>query len=357
MSDTLTGLPPATAANSGPMAMNSFSPQDPAKFLPTGAPADRYRALTQRFEDLMALRIDFNVRHQASLDRLAAEQRVKQLMGHRSVSGHELPDTDARVIAARKELEDRTAEQKRWNELDAVRSKAAQSCGTLLSNIKAWIGDGRPRGTSMLAITVPNPKMQKGETITAAIDRLRQQAKEQRAKLAEIERAPEPSAVARAKGREELAAIAARGGIDVCQLVGAGGKIGFPERQVTLKVYNSEPAAAAIGQSIDFLALLVRLNLDGLTAIMDKEIAAISDDRRALTTDQKQKQSVQVMDTLFAVELDEATLTLAAWQDGLPIEANPSITPSAWLAVANIVTPPPVDTSTSPQHGYNVIGR
>ena len=79
--------------------------------------------------------------------------------------------------------------------------------------------------------------------------------------------------------REQLAALAARGTIDVCRLIGqADGKIGFPETQLTMKVYNSEPAAAAIGQVPNVLALLALLNGPALTALLDKEITAASDD-------------------------------------------------------------------------------
>ena len=347
------GFVPATAANSGPLAMNYYSPPDPTKYLPVGTPADRYRALVQRVEDLRALLVPFDTRHQVSLDRLAVEARLKKLTGHRSVGGFELKDGDPQLVPVRKESEDLVAEQKRLTELDADRSKAAQSGGTLLSNVRAWVGDGR-QGTVMESIKVPTPKLSKGETITAAIDRLRQQAKDLRTKLVEIERAPEPSAVARAKAREQLAALAARGTIDVCRLVGqAGGKIDFPETQLTLKVYNSEPAAVAIGQVPDVLSLLALLNGPALTAICDKAIAATSDDAHALTTEQRQKQTAQNMDALFAVELDQATLTFEAWRDGLPIEANPDIQPAAVLAVRNVVAPP-VDTSTSPEHAYTV---
>ena len=62
------GFAPATAANSGPLVMNYSTTPDPAKYLPAGAPADRYKALVQRVEDLRALCVPFDTRHQASLD-------------------------------------------------------------------------------------------------------------------------------------------------------------------------------------------------------------------------------------------------------------------------------------------------
>ena len=54
------GFASATAANSGPLVMNYSTTPDPAKYLPAGAPADRYRALVQ--EDLRALCVPFDTR-------------------------------------------------------------------------------------------------------------------------------------------------------------------------------------------------------------------------------------------------------------------------------------------------------
>jgi hypothetical protein len=71
------------------------------------------------------------------------------------------------------------------------------------------------------------------------------------------------------------------------------------------------------------------------------------------TFEERQQQTAQTMDALFAVEVDQATLTLQAWESGLSIEVNADLLPAAWLAVANVVAPP-ADTTTSPQHGYMV---
>lgn len=356
MSDTLApaaGFTPAPASGYAPQSVNYFSTPDPAKYLPAGPPADRYRALVFRAEDLHKLIPSFATRHQASLDRLEVEARLKRLTGHRSTGGFELSDDSPQVKPVRQELAERAAEQKRLTELDAVRSKAWHSCGALLSNVKAWIAT--PRSTVMEAIKVSPPKLQKLETVTAAIDRLRQQAKELRASIAQIENAPLPIAYARAQLKEQFAAIAKRGEISVEQLLQReGGQISFPETLLSMKVHSSDPAAVATGSVPDMIGMLLYANPD-LLAALDKKLAAAASDGRALTPEQKQKQIAQATETLFAVELDEATLTFAAWQDGSPVEANPSIGPAALLAVRNVV-PPPTDTATSPQHAYAVVG-
>ena len=96
---------------------------------------------------------------------------------------------------------------------------------------------------------VPVPKLAKSETLPDAVNRLRQQAASLRAKLAEIERAPLPSTYARARLKEQLAAIPARGEINIDRLLQREeGEIGFPTTQFMMKVHNSEPAAVAIGR-------------------------------------------------------------------------------------------------------------
>ncbi|TYL93433.1 hypothetical protein FXB40_21625 [Bradyrhizobium rifense] len=348
---------PAPAFGFAPQSVSYYAPPDSATYLPEGPPADRYRALVQRAEDLHRLIPESDVRRQVGADRLTVEARLKRLTGHRSTGGFELPDDSPQVIPVRQELADLTAEQARLVALDATRSKAWHAAGTLRSNVKAWLADGRPRGTVMEAIKVPVPKLLKGETITAAIDRLGQQAKELRQRLVEIEHAPQPSAQARARLKEQFAALAHRGEISVDQLLQReGGKIDIPEAQVTLKVYNvAEPAAVAIGQIPDIVAMLVYANHDSLLALQDKKLAAAGavSDARALTFEQRQKQTAQTMDALFAVELDQATLTLQAWESGLSIEPNADILPAAWLAVANVVAPL-ADTTTSPGQAYTV---
>ena len=65
--------------------------------------------------------------------------------------------------------------------------------------------------------------------------------------------------------------------------------------------------------------------------------------------EQRQKQTSQIMDALFVTELDEATLTFQAWQDGLPIEANDKINPAALSGATRYV-------GASPEHVRNIVG-
>lgn len=355
MTDTFTPAP-ATAFGYAPQSVSYYSSPGPSTFLPAGHPAERYLQLTQKFDDLRALIPDSDLRHQAHLDRLATEARFKQLTDHRSTGGFEMNESDYEVKRITKELEAKTAERDRLNALTEKRQKGAQSCGALLSNVKSWLLDGRPRGTSLQALSeIPVPKLLKSESVPAAFNRLREQAQGLRTKLAEIEAAPVPAAVGRARAKEQLAALAARGSVNVAQLLTpAGGLIGFPETRFKMKVHNSEPAAIAIDQMPDFMALLVAAAGPALAKICDEAITATADDARALTDTERAKQLTQTAEALFAVELDQATLMFAGWERGEPIEADDKLSPGAVLATRNVVLPPTDMSAPSTAPGYTV---
>jgi hypothetical protein len=194
---------------------------------------------------------------------LAIETRLKKLTDHRSTGGFELPSDDPRVIPILQELAEKTAEQKRLNDLDAA--------------------------------------------------------------------------------------------IDISRLLTgqADGKIEWPEVRTSALVHNSEPVAVCYVALPDVIGMVCEFNRDALTTFLDKKITAASDDSRALTPPQRRDQTAKAMEELFVAETNETTLTLQAWEAGLPVEANPNIDPGAWLEVRCIVAPP-VDTSTTPGHSYEV---
>jgi hypothetical protein len=352
-----TTFEPAPASAFAPQAVSFYSAPDPASFLPAGTPAHRFQQLVRRVDDLRKLLPDFEERHQASLDKFAAEARVFELTRHKSDGGFGLPDDAPQVVAARRELADKAAEQKRINELYDARSKALQSCGGLLSNVRAWLADGRPRGTSMESITVPTPRLQKAETITAAITRLQQQANEVRASITEVENAPLPGAYARARLRQQFETIAKRGEVGVEHfLYRENAELFFPETRISLQVHTDTPAPAT-GPIPDAIGMLFNA-CPALLDVWDKKLgaAAVKTESKALAPEEKQKQIAQLSETLFAVELDLATLMFDAWRDGQNVEV-PLIGPAALLAVRNNVVPRAMPPSgTTGDHAYSIIG-
>jgi hypothetical protein len=299
---------------------------------------------------------DFEERHQASLDKLAVEARIQKLTGHRSTAGLELPETAPQVVAARRELVEKIAAQKRLNDLYASRSEALQNCGALLANVKAWLNGGRPGNTVVESVTVPTPRLQKSETVIAAVCRLKAQADEVRAKIADVENAPLPVSYARARLKAQFETIARRGEVGVEHFLHReNAELFFPETRIALQVHTDTPAAVT-GPVPDVAAMLFNAFPD-LLAVWDKKLAAaaVKTESRSMSPEQKERQIAKLTEELFTVELDEATLMLQAWREGQNVEADPRLSPPALLAVTNVVaraTP----SGTTGDHAYSIVG-
>jgi hypothetical protein len=115
--ETKTAPTPLPAAFFGP-------PQfDPIELLPPAA-AEKLRLLRQRRDDRHRLIPEFEDVRAASLARIDAENRLKQLQAHPQEFGANLPATDARLQEAQRTLDKASANFRRLMELQEVRSAA-----------------------------------------------------------------------------------------------------------------------------------------------------------------------------------------------------------------------------------------
>ena len=132
----MAGFEPATAASSGPMALNINSTPHILAWLPEGA-ADRLRALRQHSADLNALIPATFDRLAAANAKMEAEQRLARLRGHQSQrgGGFNLPDSDLRVVAARELLDKLTADHARISDLYEIRAAAYASASQTLGAV------------------------------------------------------------------------------------------------------------------------------------------------------------------------------------------------------------------------------
>ncbi len=145
---------------------------DMIELLPPGG-AEKMRLLRQRDADLHAVKVPHAELQEARTAKVAAAQRLKRLTDHRSAGGFELADDDARVIAARRELERLDAEDKRLNDRSEMRAAAWRAAGQVRQAVETWLRDGRPRGTMLEDYETEVPKLAKGETVLDAIERIR----------------------------------------------------------------------------------------------------------------------------------------------------------------------------------------
>jgi hypothetical protein len=84
--------------------------------------------------------------------------------------------------------------------------------------------DGKPGNTTLEAVEVEPPKLNKGETVVDAIERHRRRVRELRADLHRIESAPYPSSYAKQRMRAQIGQLAQRGAPSVSSLVEHGSR-------------------------------------------------------------------------------------------------------------------------------------
>jgi hypothetical protein len=92
-----------------------------------------------------------------------------------------------------------------------------------------------------------------------------------------------------------------------------------------------------------------------MIAALDREIATEADDKAALSSIDREKQSAIVMQDLLAVELDEASFVWSAMAQGLPVFHRKDCAPQAILR-CRLVTAPRANPSpgTSPGHSFDL---
>jgi hypothetical protein len=199
------------------------------------------------------MRPPFEDVRQASMSRVNAENALRRLTDHPHDGGMGLPVEARQVIEAAKTLEKAIDEYRRVQDRQATRSAEWQASSRVLSACEAWLRDGRPSGTVLEDFDGPSPKLNKGETVLDAVERLRRRGRELKADLHRIEGAPYPSSHAKAKCRAEIEALAARGAPDVTNLIEHDGKIEWPIRKRSRRASRVTVSCATE---------IIKLNLD-----------------------------------------------------------------------------------------------
>jgi hypothetical protein len=106
----------------------------------------------------------------------------------------------------------------------------------------------------------------------------------------------------------------------------------------------------------DAVALVAWLHRDLLIERLDAEISTESDDKVALSYEQRQQAEAETMADLLSVERDEAALTWQAQAQGLPVEHRSDCSPLALLGLRLVTAPREVPSfATSPQHAWEIV--
>jgi hypothetical protein len=290
------------------------------------------------------------------MERVSADDRLKQLLAHASQGGYALKEDDLRVTVQRRVRDKAAADLKRLQEMVQARTEIWRSASAALSNVELWLGGGRPHGTELIVVETEPPKLGKGENgLLDAVANRRRRAQELRDELDRVENAPYPAAHCKAKIRQRVAQLAERGKPDVMPLMLFDQDVTWPKENVKSQVYI-EQRALAFSEQVDPVAFAAWFDPARLIAKLDGEIDAVCNDRIALTAETRQLKAAALQADLLLIERDESALTWAAMDERQPVEFRGDIAPQAILGLA-LRTVPIVDgrSGTDVEHGFDVL--
>jgi hypothetical protein len=302
---------------------------DPIELLPERA-AERLRLLRQRAADAHALVPDFAEARDLGVELNAAEARLRQLTGHPQEFGHRLPENDLRVQVQQRTVNKLKADMGRLQERSERRVQAWRAVSAALGAVEDWLRHGRPQGTKLESADEIEAKPAKGESLTAAIERLRRRCRELAADAHRIRSAPFPSTYAKQQMREQIEALAQAP--NVSMLIEHDGKIAWPTTNLQSQIFNAQPAIG-FAEAVDSLGVLIWLHRDAVVAALDRDIDDQSDNAAALTHEARQRQEAELAIDLLATERDESFFVWLGQEQRLPVEHRADISPLALLGL------------------------
>jgi hypothetical protein len=210
-----------------------------------------------------------------------------------------------------------------------------ETASAALASVETWLKSGRPHGTVLEEFDGPEPKLNKGETVADAIERLRRRGRELCADLHRIASAPFPSSYAEQRMRVQVEALAMQGEPDVTNLIEHDGKIEFQTMRVQSQLIGAERSLAftEIEAATPFQAWMHK---DALIKRLDAKIGS----------------EAETMGDLLAVERDESFFAWRAQSEGLPCEHRADISPLALLGL-RLVTAPRANETPGTTPGYS----
>ena len=337
--------------------VSGYDPADPL----SAAAQEKIFLLRRRADEAHRLVPEFLVLQDLNDAKIKAERTLKRLLDHpRDGDGFGLPESDARVKAATKAVEKAAADARRLAELREIRSAQWQAASSALRNVESFL-QTRPGNTTLAEFDGPQPKLNKGEDILSAIERLRRRGRELSADLHSVRSAPFSSAHAKRRLREMIEQLAQRGEPNVAGLIEHGDcriEQLFPKMLARADVHNAGPKAAgcaAYFELVDPTALVAALLKDAMVKWFDALIDAEADDKAALDGPERARREAEILSDILANDRDLAALIWMGQAQGLPVEFG-DCSPLAILNLRLTTQPRASNGHTSPEHATTMVG-
>ncbi|WP_050625650.1 hypothetical protein [Bradyrhizobium viridifuturi] len=180
------------------------------------------------------------------------------------------------------------------------------------------------------------PTLRKGETALDAVEARRRRLRELAADASRVNTAPFPSAVAKAKAKERIEALARRGEPDGFLAVERGEAVQWPTTLLRL------PDGGAVSVP-DVEAWFARIHGKAMLAAEEQAIDACADDAAALTDQQRTEAMAQIRRDMLAVQREEVAFLHQANRAGAALLYRPETDYRALLQLSDDMPAPPLE--------------
>ena len=190
-----------------------------------------------------------------------------------------------------------------------------------LQAVEGWLRDGRPGNTVLKDYDGSEPpKLLKGEDLLSALERIRRNGRELKARLHTMRSSCFPSAYCKKRMREMVEQLAQRGAPDVASLIEHDRQIEWPRQQVQSQVRDGDHLALGFAEVSDAVALVAWLHRDALIKRLDAEIDSEADDASSLSHEDRQRREAEVLGDILAQDRIEAAMVWSGQSQCLPVE-------------------------------------
>lgn len=156
--------------------------------------------------------------------------------------------------------------------------------------------------------------------------------------------------------RAQIEQLAMQGAPSVSRLVELDGPVDFQTKRVQSQVIGgAERLSLAFSEQPDAVALVCWMFHDELVKRLDAEIDAETDNGSALSHEQRELRTAEILGDLLATERDESALVWMAQSQGLPVEHRSDINPCAVLFLKLVTVTNGHTEPSSPLHAYDVV--
>ena len=292
---------------------------------------ERSRAIKEQLQEYLGhLKLDISIEEGQLASRSkgdpARDQIEKRLVGLQ---------TDSAIIKA---------DIARQIALQSERGEIFTACTFLSDALSKYVA--RIADSARLHHIAIEPKMQDGETLADAVERLRRYIRGRRVDLGAVKFAPYPSSESKQRMRAEIEALAERGRPNVFHLIESRDGINWPSQTsqtMTTPIGPNDQAQLMISTTPDALGVMAWIHRDALIARLDKEIESCSTDAEALTDEQRTVKSAAIWADILAYEREEEVLIERMEASGALFLRRQDADPRAVLGLSSDMPEPDVE--------------